>query len=115
MWITNFQPTLNPFDQYKEMLSVDTDGSLVMKWGWDAESPSSYQYTLRDGYEYEIYDPVVTAAVSNGGYVVTKSNVNSSSQEPTYIWPVLLMSGRLRIFIVSRRVLTGMRQRLSIR
>ena len=88
VWITNFQPTLNPFDQYKDMLSVDADGSLVMKWGWDAESPSSYQYTLRDGYEYEIYDPVVTAAVSNGGYVVTKSNVNSASQEPTYTWPV---------------------------
>ncbi|NBR40839.1 MAG: calcium-binding protein, partial [Alphaproteobacteria bacterium] len=54
IWITNFQPTLNPFDQYKEMLSIDSDGTLIMKWGWDAESPSSYQHTLKEGFEYQL-------------------------------------------------------------
>ncbi|MDB2528891.1 hypothetical protein N9X93_05440, partial [Alphaproteobacteria bacterium] len=88
IWITNFQPTLNPFDQYKEMLSIDSDGTLVMKWGWDAESPSSYQYTLKEGFDYQAFDPVTQAAQHNGGYVVTKSNVNSTSEQPTYTWPV---------------------------
>ena len=80
IWITNFQPTLNPFDQYKEMLSIDSDGTLIMKWGWDAESPSSYQYTLKEGFEYQVFDPVAQAARHDGGYVVTKSNVNSTNR-----------------------------------
>ena len=37
IWLTNFQPTLNPFDQYKDMLSIADDGTLVMKWGWDLQ------------------------------------------------------------------------------
>ena len=88
IWITNFQPTLNPFDQYKEMLSIADDGTLVMKWGWDADSPSSYQYTLREGFEHERFDPTVIAANHYGGYVVTKNNVNSTTEPPKYTWPV---------------------------
>ena len=70
------------------MLSIDSDGTLIMKWGWDAESPSSYQYTLKEGFDYQPFDPVIHAARDDGGYVVTKSNVNSTSEQPTYTWPV---------------------------
>ena len=53
------------------MLSIDSDGTLILNWGWDAESPSSYQYTLREGYEYQLFDPVAKAAQHDGGYVVS--------------------------------------------
>ncbi|MDC1294187.1 hypothetical protein N8Z70_04015, partial [Candidatus Puniceispirillum sp.] len=88
IWITDFQPTLNPFDQYKEMLSIADDGTLVMKWGWDADSPSSYQYTLKEGFEFERFDPTVIAANQYGGYVVTKNNVNSTTEPVKCTWPV---------------------------
>ncbi|MDC1293765.1 hypothetical protein N8Z70_01820, partial [Candidatus Puniceispirillum sp.] len=88
IWITNFQPTLNPFDQYKDMLSIDGDGTLVMKWGWDAESPTSYQYTLKEGFDHQIFDALVLDAKENGGYIATKSNVNSPTEQPKYTYPV---------------------------
>ena len=88
IWLTNFQPTLNPFDQYKEMLSISDDGTLMMKWGFDADSPSSYQHTLREGYEHEIFDPNVSAAQDNGGFVVTRTDVFNLAETPKYTWPV---------------------------
>ena len=88
IWITNFQPTLNPFDQYKEMLSIGDDGTLIMKWGWDADSPSSYQHTLKEGFRHEIFDPTVVAAKESGSFVVTKNNVNSTTEKPQFTWPV---------------------------
>ena len=53
-----------------------------MKWGWDADSPSSYQHTLREGYEHEIFDPNVAAAQDNGGFVVTRADVFNLAETP---------------------------------
>ena len=41
-----------------------------------------------EGFENQPFDAVTQAARHDGGYVVTKSNVNSTSEDPTYTWPV---------------------------
>ena len=47
-----------------------------------------YQYTLREGFEHERFDPTVIAANQYGGYVVTKNNVNSTTEPIKVTWPV---------------------------